>query len=159
MGSTNKTSKVGLNQYIGSDNLRREDYNQDMSKIDAAFKQMDEPIIPVVNVRELQITVNANLKKLKIKIVSDITGGAITVKKNNDVAKPLKLNGQDVVELLTSDSSCEVYEEETHYELKNYSVTKVKTHIEDVEIHRKTTSGTANPSGGLEGDVYYQYDA
>ncbi|MCH4891171.1 hypothetical protein EZV73_26570 [Acidaminobacter sp. JC074] len=158
MGSTNKTPKTGLNQYIGTDHFKRDDYNTDMSKIDAALDDLDEPIVPVVNVRELQISPVSNMKTLKIVIKTNITGGSITIKKNDETAKPLKLNGQDVVELLASDSSCEVYEEETHFELKNYSITKVKTHVESIEIHRRITFGTANPSGGSHGDIYLQYE-
>lgn len=39
MSSTNKTANFSLNQWIGSDNPKRDDFNQDNSKIDSALKQ------------------------------------------------------------------------------------------------------------------------
>ncbi len=101
MGSTNKTTKIGLNQYIGSDHPKREDYNLDMSIIDAILKQLDEPIIPIYNGRELIITASSVLKTIKLKIDQNVTGGSITIKKNGEVAKPLLMpNGDPVIELL-----------------------------------------------------------
>jgi hypothetical protein len=32
------------------------------------------------------------------------------------------------------------------------------THTQDSDIHRKITSGTAEPSGGSNGDIYLQYE-
>lgn len=41
MASTNKTSK-GLSQFLGTDRLQREDYNNDMGKIDNELKELDQ---------------------------------------------------------------------------------------------------------------------
>jgi len=102
MSSTNKAEKAGLNQYTGSDNLRREDYNVDMNKIDSILKQLDETITPEYNGRELIITSNPALKKITLKITQNVTGGSITIKNNDSAAKPLLLpNGDPVTELLT----------------------------------------------------------
>jgi len=112
MGSTNKTTKIGLNQYIGSDYPKREDYNLDMSIIDAVLKQLDEPIIPIYNGRELIITASSVLKTIKLKIDQNVTGGAITIKKNGEVAKSLLLpNGDPVIELLIETTFYLVVEE------------------------------------------------
>ncbi|MBK5244281.1 MAG: hypothetical protein JJE18_04520 [Eubacteriaceae bacterium] len=39
----------------------------------------------------------------------------------------------------------------------NTKATLATTHIETANIHVKITSGTANPTGGVNGDVYLQY--
>jgi len=112
VASTNKTTKLGLNKFVGTDHLKRDDYNNDMEKLDQTIKHMDEPITPTVNVRELQITAAADLKHIKLKITVDVTGGAITVKKNEDAAKPLKFpNGDPVEELLAETMFFDIYEE------------------------------------------------
>lgn len=111
MSSTNKTEKVGLNQYLGTDHFKRYDYNQDMSKIDSALKQLDEPIIPSVNGSELSITAHETLKKIPIKITSSVTG-TITIKKNGAAAKPLKLPSGEAVTGLTNEVMFyEIFEE------------------------------------------------
>jgi len=102
MGSTNKTEKVKLNQYSGSDHLKRVDYNADMNIIDAVIKQIDESIAPEINGSELSISAIDNLKKITLKIVTSITG-SITIKKNEAAAKPLKYPNGDPVDELTAD--------------------------------------------------------
>ena len=41
MSSTNKTTKVQLNQWVATDPVLREDFNSDNAKIDAAFRDVD----------------------------------------------------------------------------------------------------------------------
>ncbi|MGB6129527.1 MAG: hypothetical protein WBG30_12310 [Psychrilyobacter sp.] len=49
MASTNKTSK-GLSQFLGSDRLQREDYNNDMKKINKELENIltGEEIIIII---------------------------------------------------------------------------------------------------------------
>lgn len=44
MASTNKTENIGLNQWVASDPVLREDFNADNAKIDAALKSMGEEL-------------------------------------------------------------------------------------------------------------------
>lgn len=38
------------------------------------------------------------------------------------------------------------------------ALTPIQTHVSTANIHVKITSGTANPTGGVDGDVYFQYE-
>ncbi|PKM61623.1 MAG: hypothetical protein CVU99_02365 [Firmicutes bacterium HGW-Firmicutes-4] len=38
------------------------------------------------------------------------------------------------------------------------ALTPIQTHVNTANIHVKITSGTAAPTGGADGDVYFQYE-
>lgn len=38
------------------------------------------------------------------------------------------------------------------------ALTPIQTHVNTTNIHVKITSGTAAPTGGADGDVYFQYE-
>lgn len=40
----------------------------------------------------------------------------------------------------------------------NTELEDVDSHKNSSEIHRKITSGTSTPSGGVDGDLYFQYE-
>lgn len=42
MGSTNKTENYELNQFVGTDTMKREDWNNDNQKIDSAMKSIEQ---------------------------------------------------------------------------------------------------------------------
>lgn len=111
MGSTNKTDKAKLNQYLGSDNLKRDDYNADMSIIDAIIKQNDEPVVPEISGSQLSISTLESLKTITLKITT-VVSGAITIKKNDAVAKPLTFPNGDSVDELTNETMFYIIQEE-----------------------------------------------
>lgn len=142
MPGTNKTEKVELNQYVGGDHYKRDDYNADMLKIDNAFKDIGEPITPGVEGTVLSITTSSKLTRIPLKITSDVTGGAITIVRNGAAAKPLKLpNGEIVTELVAEIMFYEIYEDEEAFYLapKNGGV----------GIIEKIQRGYVNVSGGI----------
>lgn len=44
MPSANKTPKLGLNQWLGNEYVKRQDFVEDNKKIDDAFGELDETI-------------------------------------------------------------------------------------------------------------------
>lgn len=44
MPSANKTPKLGLNQWLGNEYVKRQDFVEDNKKIDDAFSELDETI-------------------------------------------------------------------------------------------------------------------
>lgn len=61
MASTNKTTNLGLNQWVLSDPFLMEDMNEDNRKIDAAIGGM-------VNVKLLDVTTSANVQQVDLDL-------------------------------------------------------------------------------------------
>jgi len=77
-----------------------------------------DPITPEVSNQTLTITTASTQKKHTVKIITDITGGAINVVKNGAASKPLKLpNGDEVTELLAETMFYDVIEDDVAFYL------------------------------------------
>lgn len=118
MSSEQKTSTLGLSKYQGDEHLLREDFNSDLEKIDTAISEMSNPVETTINDKTISFNTNSNLKKVTLKILSDVTGGPILVSRNGQTAKPLKLpNDEAVTELLAETMFYDVIENMTAFYL------------------------------------------
>lgn len=69
--------------------------------------------------------------------------GASRVYVEDDGANPTK-----TLETLITEANQALADSKEHADL----------HKNDTKIHRTITSGTANPTGGVDGDIYFQYE-
>lgn len=152
------TEKLGLKKPESTDYVNIEDINENMDILDEQVGELKEGSTVIEDLQTENKTLSGAINELSNKKVDKVTGKGLSTNDYTDEEKQKNQDNADNISDLQQELETHKVDNVKHITSAERTNWNGKQNALPVENRRKITFGTSEPSGGSDGDIYFQYE-